>query len=175
MTSDPRYPVGKLEIPTSITDDLRRQWIGNIEALPRKMRESVRGLNDQQLDTPYREGGWTVRQVVHHVPDSHMNAYIRLKPALTEDTPTIRPYDETEWAKLVDTRETPIEVSLSLLENVHLRWVILLKALQPADFARKLVHPDHGARNLDWLCALYSWHSRHHVGHITSLRQQKGW
>jgi DinB family protein len=176
MTStDPRYPVGKFQLPTSITDDMRRQWIGDIEALPRKMRESVRGLNDQQLDTPYRDGGWSVRQVVHHVPDSHMNAYIRLKLALTEDNPTIRPYEEGEWAKLEDTRSAPIEVSLSLLENVHARWVILLRALKPADFSRGLVHPDHGQRNIDWLCAMYSWHSHHHVAHITNLRQQKGW
>jgi DinB family protein len=127
------------------------------------------------MDTPYRDGGWTIRQVVHHVPDSHMNAYVRLKLALTESSPTIKPYMEDKWAQLADSRATPIEVSLSLLDSLHTRWVLLLRSLKPEDFSRKLVHPDHGERNIDWLIFIYAWHGPHHTAHITELRKQKGW
>jgi hypothetical protein len=128
------------------------------------------------LDTPYREGGWTLRQVVHHVPDSHLNAFCRLKLALTENEPTIRPYDESLWAKLDDVRLTPIEVSLTLLESLHARWMTLFRSMKPADFRRTMRHPEHeGALTLDWLVAMYAWHGRHHVGHITAARKRLGW
>ncbi|MDP9269219.1 MAG: putative metal-dependent hydrolase [Acidobacteriota bacterium] len=174
-TADPRYPVGKFEMPESFTAADRERRIAAIESLPAKMREAVHALAPQQLDTPYRDGGWTVREVVHHVPDSHMNAYCRWKLALTEDTPTIKPYDEAAWAKLPDSVKTPIEVSLNLLEAVHTRWVIILKAMTPAEYARKFNHPEMGERSLDQYLALYAWHSRHHLAHITELKKRKGW
>ena len=175
VTPDPaRYPVGKFEMPSSFTEADRKHRLTDIEALPRKMREAVKDMSQQQLDTSYREGGWTVRQVVHHVPDSHMNAYIRFKLALTEDVPTIKPYAEAEWAKLPDSLMN-IDVSLSLLEAVHARWVAILKAMTPEQFARKFKHPEMGEHTLDQYLALYSWHSRHHLAHITELKKRKGW
>ena len=148
----------------------------DIAAAPAKMRAAVSGLTDEQLDTPYREGGWTVRQVVHHVPDSHLNAYCRLKLALTEERPTIRPYDESTWAKLDDSRLTPIEVSLTLLESLHARWMTLFRSMKPEDFGRTFRHPEHeGTQTVDWLVAMYAWHGKHHAGHITSLRERMGW
>ena len=174
--SDPRYPIGKFERRDTLTSDERRKAIDDIAATPRRMRDAVAGLTDQQLDTPYREGGWTLRQVVHHVPDSHMNALIRVKLALTEDNPTIKPYDEDAWARLSDARDTPIETSLMLLETLHKRFDILLRSLKDADFRRTFKHPDHaGAVSIDWLLAMYSWHGRHHVAHITSTRARNGW
>ncbi len=174
--SDLSYPIGKFQPQFELTPDERRARIDEIAAAPARMRDAVRGLDDEQLDTPYREGGWTVRQVVHHVPDSHLNAYCRFKLALTEDSPTIRPYDEARWAELSDSRDTPIEVSLTLLESLHARWVGLLRSLKDDDFRRTFRHPEHaGTPTLDWLLALYGWHSRHHVAHITSLRERKGW
>ena len=175
MSDDPRYPVGKFEERRDLTSDDRRALIGIIAAAPRKMRDAVANLSDAQLDTPYRDGGWTVRQVVHHVPDSHLNAYVRLKLALTEDSPTIKPYQEARWAELADSRDTPIEVSLNLLESLHTRWGTLLHSLRDEDYARTFTHPDHGKMTVDWLLQLYAWHSRHHVGHVTSLRARKGW
>ncbi len=172
---DPRYPIGKFEMPAAVTPALRQAAIEKIAETPAKFRAAVRGLNDSQLDTPYRDGGWTVRQVVHHVPDSHVNAYVRLKLALTESSPTIKPYAEDKWAQLADSRSTPIEVSLSLLESTHARWVIILRSLAEADFARKLIHPEHGDRNIDWLIFLYAWHGPHHTAHVTELRKAKGW
>ena len=172
---DLRYPVGKFEARSGFSPDERKNLIGEIAATPQRMRDAVRGLDDKRLDTPYREGGWTVRQVVHHVPDSHVNAYIRLKFALTEDTPTIKPYDQAVWAMLPDSQKTPIETSLTLLESLHERWVILLRSIAPQDFARKFTHPEHGPVNIDWLVSMYAWHGRHHVGHITSLRERMGW
>lgn len=139
-----------------------------------RLRAAVEGLTEAQLDTPYRPGGWTVRQVVHHVPDSHLNAYIRMKLALTEDGPTIKPYDENLWAELSDSR-MPVDASLSLMDALHRRWVTVLRSLQPADFARTFLHPEAGVVSLDRLIALYAWHGRHHVAHITSLRQRMGW
>ncbi|HKR62653.1 MAG TPA: putative metal-dependent hydrolase [Thermoanaerobaculia bacterium] len=173
--TDPRYPVGKFEKRDTLTPDERRAMIEQIAAAPARMREAVAGLDASQLDTPYREGGWTVRQVVHHVPDSHLNAYIRLKLALTEDTPTIKPYDEAAWAQLADARDTPLEVSLALLESLHARWTGLMRSMRDDDFRRTLNHPEHGTMTLDWLVAMYAWHSRHHVGHITSLRERMQW
>jgi uncharacterized damage-inducible protein DinB len=175
MSDDPRYPVGKFEERSDLTSDDRRALIGIIADAPRRMRDAVANLNEAQLDTPYRDGGWTVRQVVHHVPDSHLNAYVRLKLALTEDSPTIKPYEEARWAELADSRDTPIEVSLNLLESLHTRWVTLLRSLRDEDYARTFTHPDHGQMTVDWLLQLYAWHSRHHVGHVTSLRARNGW
>lgn len=172
---DPRYPIGKFEMPAAVTPQLRRQAIDSLAAAPAKLRAAVAGFTGAQLDTPYREGGWTVRQVIHHLPDSHLNAYVRLKWALTEDTPMIKPYDEAAWAELADSKTTPIAVSQALLESVHARWDHLWRSLEPADFARKLVHPEHGDRTVDWLLFLYEWHGRHHTAHITELRRQKGW
>lgn len=174
--SDPRYPIGPFQPRTELSADERDSLIGQITLAPARLREAVQGLNERQFDTPYREGGWTVRQVVHHLPDSHMNAFVRLKLALTEETPTIRPYDESLWAELADVDATPVDVSLKLLESLHSRWVALLRAIPEADFARTFKHPDHpGTQTVDWLVAMYAWHGRHHVGHITSLRERMRW
>ena len=172
---DPRYPVGNFEMPAQVTAAARAEAIRDIAETPEKLRSAVKGLNDTQLDTPYREGGWTVRQVIHHVADSHINAYIRLRLALTEAVPTIKPYDESVWAKLEDAEHAPVEVSLRLIDPLHERWVRLLQSLKPEDFTRKLVHPDHGPRTADWLVFLYAWHGRHHTAHITELKKQKDW
>jgi transposase len=174
--TDLRYPIGRFESRTELTPDERRERIDEIAAAPSRLREAVRGLGDAQLDTPYREGGWTVRQVVHHLPDSHLNAYTRLKLALTEETPTIRPYDEALWARLEDVRVTPIETSLTLLASLHERWVGLFRTLRAEDFGRTFRHPEHsGIQTVDWLVAMYAWHGRHHVAHVTSLRERNGW
>jgi len=172
-----RYPTGRFQRPSRPLESAeRRQMIDKIERTPRDIRGAIDGLSDSQLDTPYRPGGWTVRQVVHHVPDSHMNAFIRFKLALTEETPTIKPYDESAWAKLSDARETPIETSLSLLSALHERWVGLLRAMSPSDFGRKLNHPEwDGPLSLDAMLALYAWHGPHHTAHITSLRRRMSW
>ena len=172
---DPRYPIGTFQMPSEITPAARQQAVTTIAETPAKMRAAVNGLSESQLDTPYRDGGWTIRQVVHHVPDSHLNAYVRLKLALTEISPVIRPYAEDKWAQLADSRSTPIEVSLILLESLHARWDVLWHSLKTEDFARKLVHPEHGERTIDWLASLYAWHGRHHVAHITELRKAKSW
>ncbi|MGB2675867.1 MAG: putative metal-dependent hydrolase [Candidatus Acidiferrum sp.] len=172
---DPRYPIGKFELPKEVTPALRQAAIDDIAATPAKVRAAVAGLSDAQLDTPYREGGWTVRQVVHHLVDSHMNAYVRWRLALTETQPTIKPYEESAWANLEDARSAPVEVSLRLLEPLHERWVRLLRSVKTEQYARTLLHPDHGVKNLDWLLFLYTWHGKHHTAHITQLRKQKGW
>jgi len=171
---DPRYPIGKFEMPAHINTARRNEAIAEIAATPAKMRAAVAGLTDGQLDTPYREGGWTVRLVVHHVADSHMNAFIRLRLALTEDNPTIKPYNETEWAKLADAR-APIAVSQSLLDSLHTRWDIIWRGMKPEEFARPMIHPENGQKNIDWLLFLYTWHGQHHTAHITHLRKQKSW
>jgi hypothetical protein len=173
--SDPRYPVGPWDKKAKFTADERRGHVDLIAAAPAAMRAAVAGLSDSQLDTPYREGGWTLRQVAHHLPDSHANAYIRLKLALTEEHPTIKPYDEAAWAKLVDSRETPVETSLRMLETIHERFVILLRSLDDAQSARTLHHPDNGTMTIDMLIGMYSWHGRHHVAHVTSTRERMGW
>jgi uncharacterized damage-inducible protein DinB len=172
---DPRYPVGKYEMPTVVTPAMRGEAINEIASTPQKIRAAVKGLNDAQLDTPYREGGWTVRQVVHHLADSHMNAYVRWRLALTETEPTIKPYEESAWAKLEDAAHAPVEVSLRLLEPLHERWATLLHSVKEPEFARTFRHPDHGVRSLDWMLFLYAWHGKHHAAHITELRRQKGW
>jgi hypothetical protein len=172
---DQRYPIGKYQQPLEATPALRQQAIEIIAETPLRLRSAVSGLSPVQLDTPYRDGGWTVRQVVHHVPDSHLNAYIRLRLALTEEQPTIKPYDENLWAQLPDAKSGPIEMSLALLDALHDRWVRLLRSLTADQYGRVLVHPDHGPRTVDWLVFLYAWHGRHHVAHITELRKQKSW
>ncbi|HVG07494.1 MAG TPA: putative metal-dependent hydrolase [Thermoanaerobaculia bacterium] len=173
--ADLRYPTGRFRRVPSLTSEERQAAIEEIAATPVRMRAAILGLTPEQLDTPYRPEGWTVRQLLHHVPDSHVNAYVRFKLALTEDNPTIKTYDEARWAELEDSRSTPVEVSLDLLEAVHHRWVVLLRSLGPADFASTFTHPDHGPMTLDSLLALYAWHGRHHVAHITGLRQRMGW
>jgi hypothetical protein len=174
-TQDLSYPTGKFHYETPMTSAQRQAAINAIAATPATLREAVRGLTPEQLDAPYRPGGWTVRQVVHHVPDSHMNALIRTKLALTEQEPTIKPYDEKRWAELADVAATPVETSLRLLEDVHERWGHLLRTMKDADFARTLRHPEHGLRTMDWLIALYAWHGPHHVAHVAKLRERMGW
>ena len=175
IAADARYPIGPFTAITPVSRDLRTSAIGDIAALPRRIRDAVAGLSDAQLDTPYRDAGWTVRQVVHHVADSHMNGYIRVKLALTEDNPTIKPYDENAWAPLPDMA-LPVEVSLRLLEPLHERWVALYGGMAPAQFDRTFFHPEMGTSlTLDHHLQLYSWHSRHHVAHITELRRRLGW
>jgi uncharacterized damage-inducible protein DinB len=172
---DPRYPVGKYHMPSDVSPAKRVEAISEIAGAPRKMRAAVTGLTDVQLETPYREGGWTVRQVVHHLADSHMNAYIRWRLALTETEPTIKPYEEAAWANLEDAAHAPVEVSLKLLEPLHERWVALLQSVKPYEFARTFRHPEHGVRSLDWMLFLYAWHGNHHTAHVTELRKQKSW
>jgi hypothetical protein len=171
-----RYPVGKYDRNRGQhSRDERKQLIENIAALPEQLRQAIIGLNGKQLDTPYREGGWTVRQVVHHLADSHMNAYVRYKLALTEENPTIKPYKEAAWAELADSRATPIDVSLALLDSLHARFVVLLRSLKDEDWERKLTHPEAGVMSLDLMLGLYEWHGRHHVAHITGLRRRNQW
>src|ERR1700720_198966 len=172
---DARYPIGKFAMPQEITLPLRQTAIEETAALPGKLRSAVFGLTDKQLDTPYREGGWTVRQVVHHVADSHLNAYIRHRLALTEEQPTIKPYEENLWAQLPDAKTSPVEISLALLDSLHDRWVRLWRSLTADQFGRVFVHPEHGPCTVDWLLFLYAWHGRHHIAHITELRKQKSW
>lgn len=173
--TDLRFPTGRFAPPSQYTPELRARAIDTIAATPAAMRAAVRGLSDEQLDTPYRPDGWTVRQVVHHVPDSHMNAFIRLKLALTEDRPTIKPYDEAKWATLEDAQSTPVETSLSLLEAIHDRWVRILRSVGDDEFHRTYIHPETGEHDLNYLVALYEWHGPHHVAHITRLRERMGW
>lgn len=174
--SDPRYPIGPFVRREQLSASERRAMIDQIAAAPARLRDAVHALDDAQLDTPYRDGGWTLRQVAHHLPDSHMNGFTRLKLALTEDAPTIKPYDESRWATLADVRETPLEVSLALLDALHARWIALWHSLEDRDFGRTFRHPEHdGVLTVDWLLAQYSWHGRHHVAQITSLRERRGW
>ena len=174
--TDPRYPIGKHRHPDSVSTEQRARFIDQIAACPAAMREAVRGLDDARLDTPYRDGGWTVRQVVHHVPDSHLQAYVRIKLALTEDEPTIKAYEEARWAELPEARSAPIEMSLSLLDAVHARWMAALRSLTPAHFARRYFHPQQQRHlSIDQTLALYAWHGRHHVAHIQTLREREGW
>jgi DinB superfamily len=173
---DLRYPIGPFRFDGNVTPARREQWLVEIANAPSELRKAVGGLTAAQLDTPYRNGGWTVRQVVHHLPDSHLNAYTRIKLALTEDDPTIKPYEEARWAELPDARTGSIEPSLALLDFLHQRWLLLLRQLTPNDFQRRFRHPEHGRIfGIDEALAMYAWHGRHHVAHITSLRQRMGW
>lgn len=172
---DLRYPVGPFEFAGTLSNEQRQTLIDQIAATPEKMRAAVEGLSDEQLNTPYRPDGWTVRQVVHHVPESHMNSYVRFKLAVTEEEPTIKPYFEDRWAQLDDANAAPIGLSLSLLDALHERWVWFLRSLKEADFQRTFRHPELGVVSLDKNLALYGWHGRHHVAHITTLRQRMGW
>ncbi|HLH40211.1 MAG TPA: bacillithiol transferase BstA [Bryobacteraceae bacterium] len=172
MATDPRYPIGKFSFPREVTASQRRQWIDEIAEAPAKLRAAVGGMNAAQLDTPYRQGGWTARQVVHHLPDSHLNSYIRFKLALTEHEPVIKPYDEARWAELADTAATPVETSIAMLEALHDRWVRLLRSMDDAAFARAFRHPELGLVRLDQNLALYAWHGQHHVAQILSVTLQ---
>lgn len=172
---DLRYPIGKFSLEGEPTEAQRRAWIDDIAEAHAKLRAAVSGLSPQQLDTPYRPGGWTVRQVIHHVPDSHVNSYVRFRLALTEDEPVIKPYHEERWAELADARTAPVEPSLALLESLHERWVLLLRSLQPGDWARTFRHPERGVVTLEQNLGIYAWHGRHHAAHITSLRRRMGW
>jgi len=175
MPDDPRYPIGKFSFDGVLTDQQKSAFLDDVEQTPAQLRAALQGLTDRQLDTPYRDGGWTVRQVVHHVPDSHLNSYVRFKLALTEDEPTIRPYLENLWAELPEAKTAPVELSLALLESLHRRWSLTLRAIQPDQWRRTFRHPETGAMNLEKALALYAWHGRHHVAHVTALRRKMGW
>jgi uncharacterized damage-inducible protein DinB len=172
---DLRYPVGRFAPPAASLPDIRAAHIQTLRLLPERLRAAVNGLSNTQLDTPYRDGGWTVRQVVHHVADSHAVSYMRFKLALTEDWPAINPYNEAAWANLADSRALPVEISLSLIEALHGRWVALLESLSDEDFQKGFNHPERGRQHLAATLALYDWHSRHHTAHITGLRTRQGW
>lgn len=171
---DLKYPIGRFAPPAESGPAARAAQIDALRELPARLRAAVAGLNDAQLDTPYREGGWTVRQVVHHLADSHVNSYVRFKLALTEDWPTIKPYDEAAWARLADS-EAPIEMSLTFIDGLHARWVALLESFSEADFERGFHHPERGRATLATNLAIYAWHCHHHTAHITRLRQRQGW
>ena len=171
---DLRYPIGHFEYRQPFSEQERAEKIRDIELCPVKVRSAVAGLNESQIDTPYRDGGWTVRQTVHHMADSHINSFIRFRFALTEDNPMVKPYNEKAWAEIADSRE-PVQVSLQLLEALHQRWVVMLKSFTPDQWKRTMTHPEVGVMTLDRTVGLYSWHSRHHVAHITELRKRMGW
>ena len=173
--SDPRFPIGKFHYEGQVSEEQKQAYLDDIAHTPSNLRAAVKGLSDSQFDTPYRPGGWTIRQVVHHVPDSHMNSYVRFKLALTEDEPTIKPYAEDRWAELADNKSTPVEVSLIMLDSLHDRWVRLLRSLTPEDWKRTFRHPDLGPMTLEKTLALYAWHGKHHVAHIAELRKRMSW
>ncbi len=170
-----RYPIGRFTPLEATSPEIRSAQIEVLRSLPETLQSAVSGLNVQQLDTPYREGGWSVRQLVHHIADSHANSYVRCKLALTEDWPTIKTYDEKAWAELADSRDVPIDVSLQLIGALHARWVALLESLSEADFQKGYHHPESGPQNLATVLAIYAWHSQHHTAHITSLRARQNW
>ena len=172
---DLRFPIGRPDRAPRLDPEARARAIDAIEQTPARFRQAIDGLTETQLDTPYRPGGWSVRQVAHHVPDSHMQAYARFKLALTEHEPTIKPYDEAAWAELADSRDVPVATSMALLEALHARWNAVLRAMQPDDFARVLLHPENGRLTLDQMLSVYSWHGAHHVAHVTRLRERNGW
>ena len=173
---DLRYPIGKFERSNNPnTVEERKRLVDTIAEVPERLRQALAGLNGKQLDTPYREGGWTVRQVTHHLADSHMNGYVRFKLALTEENPTVKPYNEAAWAELADSRITPIDVSTSLVNHLHARWVVLLRSLKPADWEKILTHPEAGVMSLDQMLSMYAWHGAHHLAHITELRKRNQW
>jgi hypothetical protein len=171
-----KYPIGKYNPPKPITEHHIEQWIHELENYPARLREKVSGLDEDQLDTPYREDGWTVLQLVHHIVDSHLNAYIRTKLTLTEDTPTIKPYFQDRWAELPDSFDTPVETSIRMLESLHKRWTILLKSLSNDHFDRSLYHPeDEMEMTLGYLIGMYAWHGSHHLAHVNNLIKASNW
>jgi len=170
-----RYPIGRFTPPQNSTPETRSAQIEILRSLPDALQSAINGLDLAQLDTPYREGGWTVRQLIHHIADSHANSFIRFKLALTEDWPTVKPYDEKAWAELSDSRDVPVGVSMQLIAALHTRWMTLLESLGEADFQRGYIHPESGRQNLAHVLALYAWHSRHHTAHITNLRTRMSW
>jgi hypothetical protein len=170
-----KFPIGRYQAPDVISPAQRATWIEQMAQLPLNLSKAVAGLSEGQLDTPYRPGGWTVRQVVHHLPDSHLNSYVRFRLALTEANPLIKPYEEAAWAQLEDARIGPVAPSLMLLDGLHTRFVLLLKSLSDGDFAKTFKHPVLGEKRLDWTLGLYAWHSLHHTAHISNLRSREGW
>jgi len=175
-TPDVRYPIGKFE-PEPYSTELKNKWINDIRFLPNDIEIAIQHLDEYQLDTPYRNGGWTIKQLVHHIADSHMNAYIRFKLALTEENPTIKPYEEAEWAKLPDTFNVPVNVSVTLLHALHRRWTVINESISEAEFAnRTVLHPQHQKQLTLWhLLGMYAWHGKHHLAHINRLKEQKNW
>lgn len=173
--TDLRYPIGKYE-PQPYSDKVREDWLNDIKFLPQSLENAMLNLDEAQLNTRYREGGWTIKQVIHHVADSHINAYCRFRLGLTEDKPTIRPYDEQRWAELRDVEQLPPNVSITLLYALHTRWYTLLKSLAEPDWNREIIHPEHNRSMTLWyLLGMYAWHGKHHVAHITSLRERNAW
>ena len=171
-----RYPIGRYHAPAEISENQISDWIAELESIPSDFKKGVLGLTSEQLDTPYRPEGWTVRQVVHHVPDSHLNSYVRFRWTLTEDTPIIKAYDEKSWAELGDSIKGDVQLSLDLLESLHRRWVVFLKSLDIVDFKKQYIHPEMGRNiSLDWNLGLYAWHGRHHLSQILSLKERMGW
>lgn len=175
MNSDLRYPIGRPELRKDLTPEQRTQLIENVAQMPKRLSAAVAGLSAAQLDTPYRPGGWTVRQVVHHLADSHMNAFGRFKLGLTEDKPAIKTYEEARWAETADAKTLPIDISMGLLENLHTRWVVLMRSFATDEWSRQVTHPEWGLVTLNEVLCTYSWHSRYHVAHITALREREGW
>ena len=174
MSEDLRFPVGKFE-KVEVTKEMRQQFIQTISELPKNLRIAVKDLSEEQLETPYRAEGWTIKQVVHHIADSHANSLIRFKLALTEDVPPIKPYAEDLWAELADAKHAPVDLSLRLIDGLHARWTLVLQAMSAEDFERKLFHPEHGEVSLNYMLSLYEWHSRHHLAHITALKERNNW
>ncbi|MBZ5514547.1 MAG: putative metal-dependent hydrolase [Acidobacteriia bacterium] len=175
VRQDVRYPIGKFQWEGGLSEARRRELIEQIAETPAQVRAAVAAFTEQQLDTPYRDGGWTVRQVVHHLADSHLNAYVRFKLAMTENEPTVKTYEQQLWAETPDAKTAPAELSLTLLDSLHTRWVVLLRSMTAADLARMFNHPEHGLMTLERLLAMYAWHGRHHTAHITGLRERMGW
>lgn len=175
MNEDLKYPIGKYEVQPFSQDQLK-DWLQDIKDLPSHLENAVLNLDEHQLNTPYREGGWTIKQVVHHIADSHMNAYIRFKLGLTEDNPTIKPYEEAKWAEMEDVKELPVNISLTLLHALHMRWHCVLQHLTKEELGRTVYHPEHKTEFLLWdLLGMYAWHSKHHVAHINNLRKRMNW
>jgi hypothetical protein len=175
-TEQLKYPIGRYEKPGGYTPGLIKEWIGVLKAMPSWMDVCIENLDEHQLKVPYREGGWNIQQVIHHVADSHMNAYIRLKLALTEDNPTVKPYSESAWANLIDTELVPVNISVTILHGLHRRLVVLLEHMQQADWERTYYHPEHNRNFPVWeMVAMYAWHSKHHTAHIQQLRERMNW
>jgi hypothetical protein len=168
-----KYPIGNFNYKKDLTESDIKVYINKIEILPSKLKEVVKGLTEEQLCTQYRTGGWTIKQVIHHLPDSHLNAYIRMKLTITEDKPVVKTYEEAKWAELEDAKNAPVEISLNFLEGLHKRWIIFLRSLTPEQMKRRFIHPEHGEQSLDYLISLYSWHCEHHLAQITELKKRE--